>query len=123
MSHMLALSGEAFRTLQDLAVREGQTPESVMEHLIAAASLDGGRYYETEEWFRHLGMTEDEIREARELAEREDADASGTRIVLARLCQTDSGAAHRVCGSDSAHGGRSASRKRVPQMSWHQRSA
>jgi hypothetical protein len=75
MSHLLALSDEAFRTLQDLAVREGQSPESVMEHLIAAASLDGGPYFETEEWFRHLGMIEDEIREANEMAERDDADA------------------------------------------------
>ncbi len=72
MTQSVTLSEAAYQSLQKIAAREGRTPESVIERLIAAASQNDGPNYETEDWFRHLGMTEDEIREARERAERED---------------------------------------------------
>ena len=75
MSHSVALSDAAFETLRAIATRDGVTPEAAIERLIAAASASNGPYYETEDWFRHLGMSEDEIREARERAELDDADA------------------------------------------------
>ena len=68
MSHSVALSDAAYETLQAIASREGVTLEAAMERLIAAAGASNGPYYETEDWFRHLGMTEDEIRAAREHA-------------------------------------------------------
>jgi hypothetical protein len=75
MSHVLQISDAAYNALKKLATQQGQSPEAVLEDLIASASANGGPYYETEEWFRHLGMTEDEIHQAREQADREDANA------------------------------------------------
>jgi hypothetical protein len=72
MSHTLQISGEAYRALQEYAARHQQPMEAALEALIVSAST---HYYETEDWFRHLGMTEDEIREVRERADREDADS------------------------------------------------
>jgi hypothetical protein len=73
MSHVLQVSDAAYNALKKLATQQGQSSEAVLEDLIASAS--GGPHYETEEWFRHLGMTEDEIHQAREQADREDANA------------------------------------------------
>lgn len=76
MSHALTISDTAYETLKRIAERQGQSPESVVEGWIAATSPGDNRpRYETEDWFRHLGMSEEEIREARERADREDADA------------------------------------------------
>ncbi len=74
MSHVIHLSDAAYRALQALAAQQGVSPDAVVEHLITAASPDDGPYYETEEWFRHLGVSEERIRRARELADRDDAD-------------------------------------------------
>lgn len=64
MSHVIELSEKAYETLQELAAREGQSSATVMEALIESARRDGP-FYETEDWFRHLGMTDEDIREAR----------------------------------------------------------
>jgi hypothetical protein len=75
MSHALQISDAAYDALQKLATRQGQSPEAVLEQLITSASASDGPFYETEEWFRHLGMTDEEIRQAREQADQEDANA------------------------------------------------
>ena len=74
MNHVIELSEKAFETLQELAARQGQSPATVVEALIESALRDGS-FYETEDWFRHLGMTDEDIREARSRADQEDADA------------------------------------------------
>jgi hypothetical protein len=79
MSQMLALSDEACKTLTILANERGQSPEAFVEAMIAAAQAEAERdpytnprYYTTEEWFRHLGADDDMIREAMQLAEKDD---------------------------------------------------
>jgi hypothetical protein len=81
MSQMLALSEEAYTTLMALANERGQSPEAVVEDLIAAAQADATRdphtdprYQTFEEFFRGLGMTSEEIRQARQSAKAADAD-------------------------------------------------
>ena len=61
--------------MEDIATCESQTPALAVEQLSAVANLDGGPHFETEEWFLHPGMSEDDIHAARELTERDNADA------------------------------------------------
>lgn len=85
MGHTIEISEATYRTLLALAREQGQTPDAVIELLVtqqarAQATVDGvqadGRHhYTTDEWFRHLGMTEEEIRTAKAEAEADnDAD-------------------------------------------------
>lgn len=78
MSHVIELTDEQYETLRTIAEARGQTPAAV----IAAWLEEAGerdhepRYYETEEWLRHLGLSEAQIAEsARMAAEDDDADA------------------------------------------------
>lgn len=73
MSHAFQLSDQAFQKLEQLAMQQKQPPEVVIEALIDSA-LSDGPFYETEDWFRHLGASEEMIRQAREQADS-DADA------------------------------------------------
>jgi predicted DNA-binding protein len=84
MSYTIELPEETYRSLKALATEQGQTPEKLVElwvaHQIQSASernpRTDPRYYETDEWLRHLGMSDEEIRQAEELAALdEDADA------------------------------------------------
>ena len=76
MSHALAISDNAYEMLKQIAERQGQSPEAIVEGWIAATSPGDNRpRYETEDWFRHLGVSEERIRKARERAASEDADA------------------------------------------------
>jgi hypothetical protein len=64
----IEISDDAYRVLESLAHQQATTPEAVAEELISLASGDDGPYYETEDWFRHLGATEEQIRESARLA-------------------------------------------------------
>jgi hypothetical protein len=68
VSQLVQISDAAYQLLQELAAQQGQSPEATMEALITSAGT-GHRYYETEDWFRHLGVSEERIRGARELAD------------------------------------------------------
>ena len=74
MSHVIQISERAFERFQELASKRGVPPETMVESLIETAGRDGP-YYDTDDWFRHLGMSDDDIREARARADQEDADA------------------------------------------------
>jgi hypothetical protein len=73
VSQLVRISDTAYQLLQELAAQQGQSPETLMEALITSART-GHHYYETEDWFRHLGVSEERIRRAREQADR-DANA------------------------------------------------
>jgi hypothetical protein len=84
MSQVIELPDETYRRLEELAAEQGQSPVEVIETLITGAEAFGagkyyyaGRhYYELDDWFRHLGMSEEEIAEAdAQLAAEEAADA------------------------------------------------
>jgi hypothetical protein len=82
---IIEISDTAYHVLEELARQQGSTPDAVAEDLITLASPDDGPYYATEDWFRHLGATEDQIHESARLAaldqdttqssEPDDADA------------------------------------------------
>ena len=81
MSQTLSISDEAYRTLCALASESGKTPEALIEAWVAAAQAEAERdpytdprYQTFEEFFRALGMTAEEIRQARENAKAGDAD-------------------------------------------------
>jgi hypothetical protein len=79
MSKVIELSDEQYRTIEQAAARRGQTPDALLAHLIDELRdpRHEPRYYETDEWLRHLGMSEAAIRkiDAEVKAEAEtDAD-------------------------------------------------
>lgn len=78
MSHVIEISEEAYQRLERLAGQQSQSPAEVVESLItqAAAASHERHYYDLDDWFRHLGMTGEEMAEAdAELAAEEKADA------------------------------------------------
>jgi len=72
MSQILNISEDAYRILESLAQREGHTPAEIVESWAVAHAPHNPqmppRYYTTDEWFRHLGMSEQDIAEAKENA-------------------------------------------------------
>ncbi|GEM_PF-955534 len=74
----LTISDRSYQKLQALAQEQGQTPEAFIESWVEQQGLErhdpehdpytNPRYYTTEEWFGHLGMTEEQIRRAAQLA-------------------------------------------------------
>jgi hypothetical protein len=82
MSKMIELSDEQYRIIEQAAATRGQTPDAFLAQLIEELrDRDRDpRYYETDDWLRHLGVSEDRIQRANaRLAAREagtaDADA------------------------------------------------
>jgi len=80
MSYAITISDEVYQRLQKLAAQQEQTPETVVERLItgAEAASNGRRYYDTDEWLRHLGLTDEQIAEIDaeiDAEEAVDADA------------------------------------------------
>ena len=68
MGRMLQISDEAYDHLHELAIQQGTSEQHVVETLIASA-LRGGPYYETDDWLRHLGLSDEEIEQAKAQAE------------------------------------------------------
>ncbi len=74
MSEMIELSGEHYHSLARAAAARGQTPQTLLAEIIEDLDVDPApRAYETEEWFRHLGATEDQIAEAKRIAQARSA--------------------------------------------------
>jgi phage I-like protein len=76
LSHTNILSDEVYQSLEKLAAQQEKAPDAVVEQLITLAASAGRRYYETDEWLRHLGLTDAEIAEIdAEIDAEEAADA------------------------------------------------
>jgi hypothetical protein len=67
MGKVIELSDEQYRTIERAAAARQQSPASLLANLIEslANSDDSSPYFETEDWFRHLGVTNEQIAEAR----------------------------------------------------------
>lgn len=75
MSKMIELSDERYQTLERAAAARGQTPETLLAQVIDEMRdpHTDPRYYETDDWLRHLGVSEDMIADVnREIADEED---------------------------------------------------
>ena len=78
MSKVIELSDDQYSTIEQAAASRGQTPDSLLAQWIDELrnSEQGHRYYETEEWFRHLGASDDMIADVkREVWEEAETDA------------------------------------------------
>ncbi len=72
MGEMVELSDDHFQSLARTAMARGQTPQTLLAQMIDALPPRGARrVYETEDWFRHLGATEEQIAESARLAREE----------------------------------------------------
>jgi hypothetical protein len=84
MSHVFELTDEQYEIINAAAERSGRTPEDLF---LAWTLEEEARYhqahptyYETDEWLRHLGVSEEEVEASKERVRREhempcDADA------------------------------------------------
>lgn len=82
MSKTIALSDEHYRIIEQVAATQGQTPDTLLTQWIEELrDRDRNpRYYETDEWLRHLGVSAERLQRANtRVAEHEarvvDADA------------------------------------------------
>lgn len=84
MSHVFELTDEQYRIIKEHAESEGRTPE---ELFLAWTMEEETRYrqahpthYETDDWLRHLGVSEEDIEASRQRVRQQrempyDADA------------------------------------------------
>ncbi len=82
MGKVIKLSDDQYRTIERAAVTRGQSPDALLMRVVDQAIEElrdprtDPRYYETDDWLRHLGVSEDMIAEVnREMAEEEDVTA------------------------------------------------
>lgn len=74
MGHSITLSDQAYATLEQVARDTGQTPEALVESLIAEASQKPRVFTDLDDFFRSVGATEEDIRASERLfEEREQA--------------------------------------------------
>jgi cobalamin biosynthesis protein CbiD len=78
MSYVIELSDEQYETLQRAAEERGETLANLLTTLAeeVRSRKSPAHAYTTEEWFRHLGATDEQIAEARRIA-RERSNAPG----------------------------------------------
>lgn len=77
MSKVIELSDDQYQTIERAAAARGQTPDALLARVIDELRdpQADARYYDTEEWFRHLGATEEQIAESARHA-RDERDES-----------------------------------------------
>lgn len=76
MSHAVVLTDEEFQKLSGVAEARGQTPDDLVRELVAEVTRDPRttpRYYETDDWLRHLGVTEEVIEGTKAQANQDPA--------------------------------------------------
>lgn len=79
MGRVLEVTDEQYQTLTRVAETRGQTPEQVLADWLEELRDRDPRHFETDEWLRHLEVSEEEIasskRRVQDEAERPyDAD-------------------------------------------------
>lgn len=84
MAQIVSIPDPVYQVLERLAKAQGKTPEDLIvawvndqEHARQqVASSPEQRYYDTDDWLRHLGVSDERIRRAEEQAGAEmDAEA------------------------------------------------
>ncbi len=70
MGKAIEISDEQYQTIERAAVTRGQSPDALLMRVIDQAIEElrdprtDPRYYETDDWLRHLGVSEERIQEA-----------------------------------------------------------
>ena len=78
MSKMIELTDEQYEAITHAAKQRGQSPQTLIAEL-AEELRDPAyqpRYFDTEDWFRHLGATDEQIKEARRIARSRSRSAN-----------------------------------------------
>jgi hypothetical protein len=82
MNRVISLTDEQYRTIEEAARIRGETPDTLLAHLIEDLRdpRSNPRYYETDAWLRHLGMGNETVMEIEGAIQSEqecphDADA------------------------------------------------
>ena len=72
MSHTIELSDEQYSTLSRVASERGEPIAAIVAEIAEALRdrLREPRYYETDEWLRHLGVSNEEIEASNQRVER-----------------------------------------------------
>jgi hypothetical protein len=76
MSKVITLTNEQYAIISQAAQAAGQSEDEFLAHLIEELrdpTLQP-RHYETDDWMRHLGVSEERITHIHEEVEAEDAD-------------------------------------------------
>jgi hypothetical protein len=75
MSKTIELTDEQYTILEEAAAARGKEAEALLAELIDEVRdpMKHPRYHETDDWFRHLGMSEEEV-EASKKRVREEAE-------------------------------------------------
>jgi len=66
MSKQISLSDEQYQTIEIAAKRQGQSPDDLIAQWVDALRDPDAlsQYYETDDWLRHLGVSEERIQRA-----------------------------------------------------------
>jgi hypothetical protein len=78
MTRKLEIPDDKYEILANAASRSGKTPQDMLANLISGLRdpRTDSHYFETDDWFRHLGATDDMIdREKREVRLEAQTDA------------------------------------------------
>jgi hypothetical protein len=76
MNKVITLTNEQYAIFSQAAQAAGQSEDECLAHLIEELrdpTLQP-RYYETDEWMRHLGVSEERIKHIQEAVDADDAD-------------------------------------------------
>ena len=75
MSKMIELTDAQYAALESAASSKGRSPNDILAELIAGLEEQAGKpvYYATDDWFRHLGVSDDIIEQVKR-AVREEAE-------------------------------------------------
>jgi hypothetical protein len=76
MSKVITLTNEQYAIVSQAAQAAGQSEEELLAQLIETLRdpMTQPRYFETDEWMRHLGVSEERITHINKEVEAEDAD-------------------------------------------------
>jgi hypothetical protein len=74
MSKTIELTDEQYRVIEHAAARRGQSPDALLAQWVEALRdpYADPRYFTDDELLRHLGMSEEMIRQAEDLAARDE---------------------------------------------------
>ena len=77
MSKIITLTDEQYRTVERVATQRGQTPEALLAEVIEELRdpRTEPRYYETDDWLRHLGVSDERIQRANARHQERDLDS------------------------------------------------
>lgn len=76
MTHVIELSDEQYETLRRAAEARGETPDRLLAAWVDELGVadSAPHYYETDDWLRHLGVSEERICRANAKLAAEEAE-------------------------------------------------